>query len=93
MLQRIGLAGVVVVDVLTFCVSGLLVMFVNSVLEDRPRDPAEGVERSNQRPWRDWILGLQSVRRENWVSLLRDMKSAERMTRIVQKATEPVNGL
>jgi hypothetical protein len=27
------------------------------------------------------------------VLVLRDMKSAERMTRIVQKATEPVNGL
>jgi hypothetical protein len=37
---------------------------------------------------------IESLRqRIELLEVLRDMKSAERMTRIVQKATEPVNGL
>ena len=67
LLQRSGLPAVVLVDSLSFVVSGLLIAFINVPLEPvRDRSPQVGVS-PLRRVQEDWTHGLAVVRSERWL--------------------------
>jgi hypothetical protein len=70
MLQHAGLRGVVVVDVLSFVLSGVLIASVNVPLEDTRASVAHGIGTAHGGVQREWLRGLAFVRQQRWLSLI-----------------------
>jgi len=70
LLQRVELSAVVLVDALSFMVSGLLVMLVNVTLEESRTEAIGSVAAETRSGWRVWVLGMKFIRRERWISIL-----------------------
>lgn len=70
MLQHVGLRGVVVVDVLSFVLSGVLIASVNVPLEDTRASVVRGIGTARHGARREWLRGLAFVRQQRWLSLI-----------------------
>jgi MFS family permease len=71
LLQQIGLRGVVLVDGLTFVVSGLLVARIDVNLEQRSIEAALSAGTQDAgRAWREWLLGVRFILGERWLTVV-----------------------
>ncbi len=70
LLQRVGLGGVVIADVLTFAVSGLLTSRIGVAFEGNAPGRTERRDTGTRlgRAWHDWLLGVRYVLGESWIA-------------------------
>jgi predicted MFS family arabinose efflux permease len=69
-LPHAGLRGVVILDAVTFLLSGLLIAGVDVPLEGGGEPVSSDGRPLLRRAWRDWLLGMVFIRGERWISLL-----------------------
>jgi MFS family permease len=70
LLGHAGLRAVVIIDAVSFVLSGLLILLVRIALEERLENVGLDETTALRRAWREWLLGLRYVRSQRWVSLV-----------------------
>jgi len=72
LLQHVGLGGVVLADAATFAFSALLISLIGIAFEGRTLEASPPISSGTRlgRAWRDWLIGVQFVLEQRWVSLV-----------------------